>query len=94
MNQNNKNELILKDEKGCTITKEICQPATFLLTVIIEVISQTKLWSINFSMESMMVGIEIILNTEYIKEYINISAALSMYINQCFYEKIEYKPKA
>ena len=45
-------------------------------------------------MECSRVGIEINLNTEYIKDYIDSSVALSMYINQCFFQKIEYEPKS
>ena len=94
VNRNNMIELILVDDLGMIITKEINNHATFLITVLTEFISKTKLWPLNFSMDRMMVGLEVILNTDYIKEYIDSSAALSMYINQCFYQKLEYEPKS
>ena len=97
VNQNNMIELILVDDLGMIITKEINNHdnhVTFLITVLTEFISKTKLWTLKFSMDRMMVGLEVILNTDYIKEYIDSSAALSMYINQCFYQKLEYEPKS
>ena len=93
INRNNGNELILIDKNGL-VTKDIHSSATFLLTLLTEYISKTKLWSIRFSMECSRVGIEINLNTEYIKDYIDSSVALSMYMNQCFFQKIEYEPKS
>ena len=94
INRNHMIELILIDDMGIIITKEINSHPTFLLTLLTEFISKSKLWTLNFSMERMMVGLEVILNTEYIKDYIDSSAALSMYINQCFYQKLEYQSKS
>ena len=80
INRNHMIELILIDDMGIIITKEINYQATFLITVLTEYIAKSKLWTLNVSMERMMVGLEVILNTEYIEEYIDSSAALSMYI--------------
>lgn len=87
-------ELILIDDMGIIITKEINSQPTFFIAVLTEYIAKSKLWTLNVSMERMMVGLEVILNTEYIEEYIDSSAALSMYMNQCFYQKLEYQSKS
>ena len=62
-------ELILIDDMGIIITKEINSQPTFFIAVLTEYIAKSKLWTLNVSMERMMVGLEVILNTEYIKEY-------------------------
>ena len=87
-------ELILIDDMDIIITKEINSQPTFFIAVLTEYIAKSKLWTLNVSMERMMVGLEVILNTEYIEEYIDSSAALSMYMNQCFYQKLEYQSKS